>query len=122
MSHTYFSLQIGDNDILTANINTEADSFMFTPISSTGWTLVAVTFALHPVSTLNYLMFSVGGSSNYANFISSVPPTLAYNSLNKVHIGGPGSFMGSISDFSKNSPGSSAVINKGNTKSRFSLR
>jgi len=120
MSFTYFSLQIGDNGFLTGAINDQIATLV-TPVSSTDWALVTATYALHPTGTTNFIMISVGGSSSTIVGVTPGTPSFAYNPNNQVRIGGPGSFLGSIYDFRIYSPGSSAIIKKGN-KPHFSLK
>ena len=99
MSVTYFSLFIDNLGYLTATINSEIVTLLSTPVPSTDWTLIAVTFALHPSVTEHYIMISIGGSSNFVQSVYPAAPIFAYNPKNRVSIGGPGSFLGSIYDF-----------------------
>ncbi len=114
MSVVYFLLEIADNGDLTTYVNTE-EATGSTPVSSADWTLVTVTFALHPLDTTHFMMISVGESSSITG-LAPVKPIFAYNSKNLVRIGGPGSFLGSIYGFRIYSPGSSLVLNKGKKK------
>jgi len=103
---------------LSAAINSQTATTS-TAIPSAAWTLVAITYALHPLSRGHYIIINIGESSTYSQSVSAIAPSFVYDAANKVRIGGPNSFKGSISDFRIYSSGSSAIIDKSN-KSFFS--
>jgi len=117
LSYDYFLIKISDDGYLSAAINLQTATTT-TAISSADWTLVSVTFALHPLNTGHYITINIAESSTYSEMVSAIAPSFVYNSQDKVRIGGPNSFKGSISDFRIYSPGSGAIIDKGNNNSQ----
>ena len=111
MSYDYFALKISATYNLKGRIY--AQTVSANQVSVGVWTLITATFALHAAGTGNYFITNIGDSV-FSQKLPDSTPTFTYSASNKVLIGGPSSFKGSIYDFRIYSPGSSAVIDAGN--------
>ena len=103
-------MRISDTGNLRGAIYGQITSGTATQVSMGTWTLITATFALHATGMGNYVTINIGDDYVFSQKLADATPVYSYLTANRVRIGGPGSFKGSLFDFRIYSPGSSAII------------